>query len=127
MAQIEWPEAVKLRPLDKRIAIHLPCSLSHLLHQGAAPEALLSKIPGVKLIPLPENQNCCGGAGDYMMRHPALADSLREGKLRQLDIIRPDILVSSNIGCALHIAAGLRDAGLKIEVIHPVTLLARQI
>ncbi len=127
LAQIEWPKGVKLRPLDKRIAIHLPCSLSHLLHQGAAPEALLSKIPGVTLVPLPENQNCCGGAGDYMLRHPALADSLRDSKLRQLDIVRPDILVSSNIGCALHIAAGVRGTDLKIEVIHPVTLLAQQI
>ncbi len=127
LTQTEWPNTLELRPLGKQIAIHLPCSLNHVLHQGHAPEALLSKIPGVKLVPLPNNQNCCGAAGDYMIRHPEIADNLRDDKLRHLDTIRPDILVSSNIGCALHIAAGLRESGLKIEVIHPVTLLARQL
>lgn len=127
LTQIDWPETVALKPLGKQIAIHLPCSLNHVLHQSGTPEALLSKIPGIKLTQLPDNQNCCGAAGDYMIRHPEIADKLRDSKLRQLDAIRPDILVSSNIGCALHIAAGLRDAGLKIEVIHPVTLLARQL
>ncbi len=127
LAQIEWPNTLTLRPLDKQIAIHLPCSLNHVLKQGHTPEALLSKIPGMKLVPLPDNQNCCGAAGDYMIRHPEIADELRDNKLRELDNIRPDILVSSNIGCALHIAAGIRDVGLKIEVVHPVTLLARQL
>ncbi len=127
LAQIEWPVTLTLRPLNKQIMIHLPCSLNHVLRQGHTPEALLSKIPGIKLVPLPDNQNCCGAAGDYMIRHPEIADELRDNKLRQLDTMRPDILVSSNIGCALHIAAGIRDLGLKIEVIHPVTLLARQL
>jgi len=127
LTQIEWPASLELRPLNKQVAIHLPCSLNHVLKQGHTPEVLLSKIPGAKLVPLPDNQNCCGAAGDYMIRHPEIADNLRDNKLRELDSIRPDILVSSNIGCALHIAAGLRDVGLKIEVVHPVTLLARQL
>ncbi len=127
LAQAKWPEALTLRPLSKQIAIHLPCSLTHVLKQGHTPEALLSKIPGITLLPLPDNQNCCGAAGDYMIRHPEIADELRDSKLRQLDTMRPAILVSSNIGCALHIAAGIRNAGLKIEVIHPITLLARQL
>ncbi len=132
LAQIEWPDELELRPLgtcadSKRIAIHLPCSLQHVLHQENAPERLLSKIPGVELISLPDNPTCCGAAGDYMMRHVEIADNLRDNKLRALEAMRPDILVSSNIGCALHIAAGLRELSLKIEVIHPVTLLARQL
>ena len=127
LAQTEWPETLALRPLNKQIAIHLPCSLNHVLKQGQAPATLLAKIPGITLVPLPDNQDCCGAAGDYMIRHPEIADELRDRKLRQLETIRPDILVSSNVGCALHIAAGMRNTGLAIEVIHPVTLLARQL
>jgi glycolate oxidase iron-sulfur subunit len=35
-------------------------------------------------------------------------------------------LATSNVGCAMHIASALREAGSEIEVLHPVTLIARQ-
>jgi glycolate oxidase iron-sulfur subunit len=34
--------------------------------------------------------------------------------------------VTTNTGCALHLTAGVREAGLSIEVLHPVELIARQ-
>jgi glycolate oxidase iron-sulfur subunit len=36
-------------------------------------------------------------------------------------------LLSSNIGCALHLNAGLKERGSTIEVLHPVVLLERQL
>jgi glycolate oxidase iron-sulfur subunit len=35
--------------------------------------------------------------------------------------------VTSNPGCATFLAAGMREAGLTVEVMHPVTLLEKQI
>ena len=52
--------------------------------------------------------------------------NLRE-KLATVQQLDAQILVTSNIGCALHLAAGLRAKNLSIEVIHPITLLAQQI
>jgi glycolate oxidase iron-sulfur subunit len=40
---------------------------------------------------------------------------------------QPGYLFSSNIGCALHIAADLRDRGVELEVMHPIVLIARQL
>ena len=44
-----------------------------------------------------------------------------------LAALRPQILVTTNTGCALHLTAGTEEAGLGIEVLHPVELLARQL
>jgi len=51
---------------------------------------------------------------------------LLEDKVTALKAEQARYLATSNVGCALHIAAGLRQAGLGIEVIHPITLIARQ-
>jgi glycolate oxidase iron-sulfur subunit len=40
---------------------------------------------------------------------------------------KPDYVLSSNVGCAMHLAAGLRRAGVKAEVASPLVLLARQL
>ena len=56
-----------------------------------------------------------------------MADALLPGKLDAVRALAPDFIVSSNIGCSLHLAAGLRRAGLSVPVLHPVSLLARQL
>ena len=40
---------------------------------------------------------------------------------------KPDVLVSSNVGCALHLSAALKRRGLHIPVMHPVEILAKQL
>jgi glycolate oxidase iron-sulfur subunit len=127
LAHADWPAQVRLRPLPKRVAVHEPCSQRNRLRATRATYGLLGRIPQLELVPLPENERCCGGAGTYMLRQPTLAQRLLGDKMRQLHAVAPDILVTSNTGCALHLAAGVREAGLAIEVCHPVELVVRQL
>lgn len=120
-------EGRRFKPLFKRVALHTPCSLAYPLKGGAHPARLLRHIPGLELLTMPEDGRCCGAAGAYMLTQPEMSDRLREDKLRALRALRPDILVTSNVGCALHLRAGIRAAGLEVEVLHPVALLARQL
>lgn len=126
LAEAEWPDGL-LRALPVRVAVHEPCSLRNVLKGGEALYRLLSRVPGLEAVALPGNERCCGAAGDYMVRQPAIADGLREEKLDVLAEMAPRYLVSSNRGCILHLAAGLRERGLEVEVLHPLELLARQL
>lgn len=121
-----WPADVVLNALDARIAVHLPCTQRNVTGGGDAVSALLHKIPGARIEPLDLQHNCCGAAGTYFVSQPEMADRLLEHKLDALAAAKPDFLVSSNIGCTLHIAAGLRRRGLRVPVLHPLALLARQ-
>ncbi len=126
LADLPWPEGLALRPLKARVALHEPCSLRNVLKQAQAPYALLRKIPELEILALPGNEFCCGGAGAYMLAQPAMSRRLREDKIDAIRSLNPDILVTSNVGCALQLAAGVRAAGLNIEILHPVQLIARQ-
>lgn len=107
------------QPVPTRVVLHTPCTLRD---GEAATRRLLQAIPEMILTPL-EGTECCGAAGSYMLEHPHLARQLRQPVLERIAEVRPDILVTSNIGCALHLRAGLRG----VEVLHPASLLARSL
>lgn len=127
LSVLPWPSGITPAPLAKRVAVHDPCSLNHVLHQAQAPYQLLARIPDIELRQLPDNSRCCGAAGSYMLTQPDIAARLRKDKIAALHTSGAEILVTSNLGCALHLRAGLLAAGLDIEITHPVTLLARQL
>jgi glycolate oxidase iron-sulfur subunit len=126
LAEQDWPEDLLL-PLPETIAIHDPCTLRHGLKQHRAVYRLLERIPGLETIGLNPAGTCCGAAGANLLTQPGQAAALRQPQIERLRELGVRTLVSSNIGCALHLAAGIREAGLEIEVLHPVRLLARQL
>ena len=80
----------------------------------------------MEAVPLAGNDQCCGAAGTYFIDQPKIADMLLKDKLDAIRESAAQHLVTSNIGCAMHIANGLYEQGIDVEVLHPVTLLARQ-
>ena len=128
LAELEWPADLALKPLTSTVCLHSPCSLRNVMRADRYATTLLERIPKLKVVALPAQTRCCGAAGSYMVDHPEMATSLRDDVLDQIVASQPSALVTSNPGCAMHLRAGLKQRGLgEIEVIHPVTLLARQL
>lgn len=119
-------EDIEIQPLPYKIAVHEPCSLRNVLRDEAYPYALIARIPQAEVISLKGNSQCCGAAGTYFLDQPDLAEKLLNDKVSAVLDSRVRYLVTSNIGCSLHIANGLREIGSDVELLHPVTLLARQ-
>lgn len=113
-----------LAPLEAQVLVHNPCSLRNVCKAEGSVETLLSRIPGLEVKTLPGKGRCCGAAGSYMIEHREMAEAIRAETVEAILANAPDYLVTSNVGCALHLRAGLQGIA-KIPVIHPVQLLAR--
>jgi glycolate oxidase iron-sulfur subunit len=115
-------DALRFRPLAQRVALHLPCTQVNVAGDGPPLERLLRRIPQLDVQTVPPAPGCCGAAGSHMLQFPLRAADLRRQKQAQVAGLAPDLLLSSNIGCRLHLGV---DAALPGE--HPLTLLARQL
>lgn len=114
-----------LREIPARVAYDDPCHLLHGQNVSAPPRALLSRIPGVSLVPFPEADRCCGSAGIYNLTHPEVSTCLLDRKMANIAGAQPDLLATGNPGCLIQLTMGAQRAGMDIEVVHPVELLAR--
>ena len=107
------------------MAYHDACHLAHGQGIRDAPRALLSRLPGVKWVSLPESEVCCGSAGIYNFTEPEMAKRLQSRKLDNIVSTGASVIATGNPGCLAWIASGLKERGLPdIRVAHPVTLLA---
>lgn len=118
--------ALKFRPLAARIALHTPCTQRNVARADAAIARLLARIPQMQIAVLPAQPGCCGAAGNYFLRYPGIADALRSETLDRSAAAKPDLLVTSNVGCRIFLDNGLRQRGLTMPVTHPIVLLAQQ-
>jgi glycolate oxidase iron-sulfur subunit len=100
-----------------RVAWHPPCTLQHGQRIAGVVEGLLERA-GYELVPVADRHLCCGSAGTYSVLQHELGDELRRQKLAALTAAAPDVIVTANVGCQLH----LRD-GSAVPVRHWLELL----
>lgn len=128
----EWLVATGWRrplqaPRDTPLTVtyHDSCHLAHGQKVTRQPRELLAGIPGVRLVQLPEADQCCGSAGVYSITRPDFANTLLQRKTACVISTGAEALATSNPGCHLHIERGLTQAGAEVELVQPVTLLAQ--
>jgi len=107
----EWlPAEVSRLPVQaagapgQRLAFHAPCSLQHGQQVRGAVESLLAAL-GAEVVPVAEPHLCCGSAGTYSVLQRDLSQPLRDRKIEALTAAGPEVILSANIGCIVHLAA----------------------
>jgi len=115
-----------LRPehlLRLRATYHDACHLCHGQQIRKQPRQLLEMIPGLELVPLAENEICCGAAGSYNITQPEMAERLGKRKAANLLATGAPAVFTGNVGCILQIQRYLRRERPDIWVGHPVDAL----
>ncbi|VAW86524.1 Glycolate dehydrogenase, iron-sulfur subunit GlcF [hydrothermal vent metagenome] len=99
-----------LKPLAQsgkgiKVAYHAPCTLQHGQQITGVVEQLLERA-GYTLTPVANGHLCCGSAGTYSLLQPTLSQELLKQKIGHLTAGTPDIIVTANMGCQLHLSEG---------------------
>jgi glycolate oxidase iron-sulfur subunit len=117
----EYLDGIELKPSQQQrdivVAYHSACSLQHGQKITQAPKELLSK-NGFVVKDVPESHLCCGSAGTYNILQPDIANRLRDRKVANIAMVKPDMIAAGNIGCMVQIAGGT-----SVPVVHTIELL----
>jgi glycolate oxidase iron-sulfur subunit len=106
-------------------AYHDACHLANAQGVRSEPRALLSAIPNLTLLEIPEGELCCGSAGTYNLEQPEIAGQLGERKARNILATGAEAIVTGNIGCLTQIAAHLQRLSQPLPMWHTVQVLDR--
>lgn len=101
----------------KKIAIQTPCTLQHAQQLNGVIDTILQRL-GFELTAVADPHLCCGSAGTYSILQKELSQQLLEKKLGTLESGEPELIVTANIGCQLHL-----ESESKIPVKHWMELL----
>jgi len=115
----------KAKWLGGPVAYHDPCKAQYAQKLTSAPRELLAAIPNLKLLTVPDADQCCGGAGTFAVVHADLSRDIVEAKVKNVMSTGCRVVVTSSVSCLLQVAAGLRRAKSKIEVMHLTDFLQR--
>jgi glycolate oxidase iron-sulfur subunit len=110
-------------PLKLRVAYHDACHLQHAQGIRLQPRSLLTNIPGIELVEIPEAAVCCGSAGIYNLVQPDAANALGDRKAELIAPLNVDVIATGNPGCLLQLQSALARSGRKIPVVHTIQLL----
>lgn len=120
---VELGPVAPAHPLPIKATYHDACGLSHGQKIRAQPRQLLGLIPGLEIVPLAENEACCGAAGSYNITQPEMAHEVGARKAQHIADTGATAIFTGNVGCLLQIARHLREMGRPMWVAHPVEAL----
>ena len=124
----EWLVEIGIRepaaPVPQTVTYHEACHLCHGQKITRQPRQVLTAIPGLKLVELPESTWCCGSAGIYNITQPEMSQKLLGRKISNIEKTGAAVVASANPGCSSQLQAGLRQANKAWRIVHPISLLA---
>ena len=111
-------------PEECRVAYHHSCHLLRELHGHDHPLQLLDDVEGCTRVEWTASERCCGFGGLFSMKLPEVSVAMADDKLASLDEHRPDMVVSADSSCLMHLRGRAAHEGKPIETRHIAQVLA---
>jgi len=107
---------------DAKVAFHRSC---HLRGSGStdAVYKLLRSIEGLQLVDFDEFEQCCGFGGTFSVTFPHISKAMGELKLNHLQAAKPDLIVSADMSCLMHLNGLAEKGGRPIKSLHVAQVL----
>ncbi len=106
------------------VTLHSSCHSLRSLHVGDKPARLLKNVRGLKLIELPEPEQCCGFGGTFAIKNAEVSAAMLSDKLQCVLSTQAEIVTAVDTSCLMHMGGGLSRQRAGVKCVHIAEILA---
>jgi L-lactate dehydrogenase complex protein LldE len=107
---------------DARVAFHRSCH-SRGTNSVSAALTLLKAVTGVQVVEFGEAEQCCGFGGTFSVTFPNISTAMGALKLDHVRAANPDVYVSGDMSCMMHLGGLATKEGKPIKTQHLAQVL----
>ena len=107
------------------VTLHPSCHSLRSLHVGDKPARLLRKVRGLKLVELPEAEQCCGFGGTFAVKNAEVSAAMLSDKVQCVLSTHAEICTAVDNSCLMHIDGALHRQRTGIRTLHLAEILER--
>ncbi|AEU35456.1 (Fe-S)-binding protein [Granulicella mallensis] len=105
------------------VTYHPSCHSLRMLHVGDAPVKLLRSVRDLKLLELPNKEQCCGFGGTFAVKNPDVSVAMLTEKDACVVQTGAEIVTALDNSCLMQIYGGLHRSGSKVRTMHLAEIL----
>ncbi|RYE21026.1 MAG: (Fe-S)-binding protein [Sphingobacteriales bacterium] len=110
--------------LEGRAVYHDSCSALRECKIKEEPRQLLSKVLGLELVPLEDNETCCGFGGSFAVKFDAISTAMAQQKVDHALAAEAEYIISTDASCLLQIQGYIDKNNIPIKTMHIADVLA---
>ncbi len=108
------------------VTYHASCHALRGLGLREESKTLLRAVKELELIPLNEEETCCGFGGVFSVVYPEVSQVMMENKIKNIIASGAEYVVAGDPGCLMNIAGGLHKHKSAVQAKHLISILAAQ-
>jgi L-lactate dehydrogenase complex protein LldE len=110
--------------LEGRAVYHDSCAGLRECKIKDEPRQLLSKVLGLELVELKQNETCCGFGGTFAVKFDAISSAMAQQKVEYAMEAEADYIISTDASCLLHLQGYIDKNNLPLKTMHLADVLA---
>ena len=110
--------------LNAKATYHDSCAALRECKIKEGPRKLLSKVKGLELVEMVDNETCCGFGGTFAVKFEAISIAMADQKVKHALDSGAEYIISTDSSCLLHLDGYIKKNEFPLKTMHIADVLA---
>lgn len=110
--------------LNGRATYHDSCAALRECNIKEGPRNLLSKVKGLELVEMNDNETCCGFGGTFAVKFESISIAMADQKVNHALATGAEYIISTDLSCLMHLDGYIKNKQLPLKTMHIADVLA---